>query len=184
MARDAAAYGTMLQQLAPPGKAWPRDPDSQLGALCLGFGDEFARLDARALDLIEEAYPNTTDEMLPDWERVAGLPDPAIPAPADVPTRRAALVARLTEADGQNAADYIRMIADAFGYAATITNHIPFCADVAHADDYLYDTLSIFWWEVNVTVPIGTTTPIVALEHAVRRRAQLHTYPTFNYIFV
>lgn len=183
MARDAAAYGNELQQLLPPGLAWPRDPASQLGLLCLAFGDEFARIDGRALDLIEEAYPDTTDEMLPDWERVAGLPDPAIPAPVTRADRLAALAARLTEDAGQSDDDYIALIAG-FGYAAAITHHTPFAAGVGYAGAPLYVTSSIFWWEVNITVPVGTATPLVLVEHAVRRRAQLHTYPTFNYIFV
>ena len=147
------------------------------------MGDEFARLDARALVLIQEAYPDTTNEMLTDWERVAGLPDPAIPAPVAYADRIAALLDRLTGIAGQSADDYTDL-AEAYGYAVTITNHQPFCADISHADDPLYDGVSVFWWVMNVTVPIGTVTPIVLLEHAIRRRIQSHTYVTFNYIFV
>ncbi len=147
-----------------------------------GLADEFARLDARGLRLIEEADPRTTVELLPDWERLCGLPDPAIPPPIGTAARRAAIASRLVSVAGQSTADYIDVVA-LFGYAATITVPTPFAADVSAADDALYDTASRFWWIVNVTVPTGTATPIVLLEHAIKRQAQIHTYVTFNYLF-
>lgn len=180
-AHSSEAYQDQLLRLLPPGFAWNRDPASNMGLLALGLADEFARLDCRGLDLIEEAYPNTTDELMPDWMRVAGLPDPNIPAPVTLADQQIALVDRLTSRGNQNASFYIALAA-LYGYPATITNHVPFCADVGCADGLLYDTLSIFWWVMNVTVPPGTTTPIVALENAARRNMQLHLYVTFNYI--
>src|SRR5579871_876647 len=120
---DAQAYADQLQQLAPPGRAFPRDRDSSFGRFCLGWGDEFGRADARGADLIEEAFPDTTDELLPDWERVAGLPDPAIPAPVTLGDRRAALIHRLTANGDPSPQSFIDLVA-ALGFAATITTHI------------------------------------------------------------
>ncbi|MGI8839774.1 MAG: YmfQ family protein [Caulobacteraceae bacterium] len=183
MARTAAQYQDALLRMLPPGKAWPRDPASTMGLLALGLADEFARLDQRGLDLIEEADPRTTLELLGDWETTAGLPDPAVAPPVALDHRRAVLHDRLVNLAGQSAADYVAL-ALRFGYPATVTVHTPFAADVSHADDPLYDDLSRFWWELNVTVPIGTVTPLVLLEHAVRRVNQLHTFVTFNYFSV
>ena len=177
---DGPSYAAMLRQLLPPGAAWSRDPASKMGALMLALAQEPARLDARALDLIEEADPRTTNEILSDWERVAGLPDPNIPAPTTLAARQTALLDRLVSRGGLAQADFINLIGR-FGYAATITTHTPFAAGVGYAGGLLYDTPSIFWWAVNVTVPVGTVTPIGALENAVRRQAPDHTYPTFNY---
>jgi len=183
MARSAASYAIELTQLLPPGIAWPRDPNSELGQLLLAWAQEFARLDQRCDDLMNEIDPRTTEEMLPDWERFTGLPDPAIPAPTTIEGRQIALCARLLSRGDPRPATFIAM-AETFGYAATITLHVPFAADVSSAEDLLYDDLSRFWWEMNVTAPIGTATPIVALEHEVRRAIPAHTYVTFNYTLV
>jgi uncharacterized protein YmfQ (DUF2313 family) len=178
---DSEAYQDQLLRLLPPGLAWNRDPASNTGLLALGLADEFARIDGRFADLEAEAIPATADETIPDWFAAFGLPDPAIPAPEGLPAQQTAIVDRLTSRGLQTGAFYIALAA-VYGYRATITNHVPFAADVGSADSPLYDQLSIFWWEMNVTVPEGTATPIVALEHAVRRVMQLHLYVTFNYV--
>jgi uncharacterized protein YmfQ (DUF2313 family) len=180
--RDAA-YADQLARLLPPGKAWSRDPASELGQLLLALAAEFARLDGRTLDLIEEIDPRTTVEMLPDWERVAGLPDPAIPVPTTLADRRSALAARLLSRGDPRPSAMIA-IAAAYGFVATITTHIPFAAGVGYAGAPLYAASSRFWWEMTITAPIGTTTPMVALEHFVRRATPDHSFVTFNYNLV
>lgn len=182
MAHSDQDYGRQIQQLLPPGPAFTRDPSTETGKLATALGAELSRMDTSAEGLVVEGFPGTTNELLADWERTAGLPDPAIPTPTTIAARLAALQARLISIGGQYPAYFIS-IAAAFGYAATITTHTPFAADVSHADDLLYDELSRFWWEMNVSVPIGTPTPVIALEHAVRRQIQDHTYVTFNYSF-
>lgn len=75
MGMKSDQYARQLDALLPRGRAWSRDPDLLMRSLTLGLADEFARVDARADKLISEILPNTTLEMLQDWERVAGLPD-------------------------------------------------------------------------------------------------------------
>ena len=181
MSRDAAAYATQLGQLLPPGRALPRDPSSQMGALLLAFGDEFARLDARCDDLIEEIDPRTTEELLPDWEQMVGLPDPAIPAPVTIDDRRSALIAKLLSRGDPRPAAFIA-IAAAYGVGASIRTHVPFAGDVGAGDDPVYEAVDRFWWEMILTVPEGTAEPMVALEHFIRRAAPDHTYVTFVYV--
>jgi uncharacterized protein YmfQ (DUF2313 family) len=180
MARTQSDYGLELRQLLPSGKVWPRDATTKLGAVTDGLGAEFSRLEQRGLDLIEEAYPDTTNEMLPDWERVAGLPDPAIPAPTAYDDRIAALLDRLVSRGDISPAGFVA-IAARFGFTATVAYNAPFYADISHADEPLNPADVVFWWEMNVTVPEDTPTPLVALEHAVRTRMPAHTYVTFNY---
>ncbi len=177
----SAQYQEQMLGLQPPGLAWPRDPASNMGLLALGLSDEFARLDGRCLDLIEEADPRTTSELLVAWETTAGLPDPAIPAPTTIPGRLAALAARLTAQGITRAADFIA-VAETLGYTATISYNTPLCADTGHADDPVNDGPSVFWWIMTVHVPAGTVTPLVVLEYEVRRSAPDHTYPTFVYV--
>jgi uncharacterized protein YmfQ (DUF2313 family) len=41
-----------------------------------GFTPAFERLTARANNLLIDAFPGSTYELLPEWEATLGLPDP------------------------------------------------------------------------------------------------------------
>ncbi|WP_157081126.1 putative phage tail protein, partial [Novosphingobium naphthalenivorans] len=104
--RDNAAYARQMKQLLPKGAAWDFAPDGTFARLLLALAAEFARIDSRALDLIGEADPRTTLELLPDWERVAGLPDSCTGAPDEVAERQAALHQKIAGVGGQNKAAF------------------------------------------------------------------------------
>lgn len=136
---DQSAYTRQLQALLPPGAAWPREPEAALTQLLGGLAEEFARVDARAADLVDEADPRTTDELLADWERVAGLPDPCAGPAVTVGLRRSALLARLT-ARGGASRTYFQDLIGALGYPGAIVEDFqPTIADLACADDPLMD---------------------------------------------
>jgi len=103
----ATDYLAQLQALLPPGPAWPKGADASLTKMLTGLAQELARVDDRALQLVEEVDPRTTAELFIDWERVAGLPDACVTAFAGDQTtaqRRASLVGRLATLGGQSAA--------------------------------------------------------------------------------
>lgn len=78
--RDGSHYFSALLDLLPQGLAWTREPDSTLGKTCRGLAEYWGFVDSRAADLLEiESDPRTTIELLPDWERAWGLPDPCFP---------------------------------------------------------------------------------------------------------
>ena len=68
-------YLRHLQALMPQGRAWPTEDGAALTRLLAGFSGGLSRNHNRAVDLIDEADPCTTVELLTDWERVCGLPD-------------------------------------------------------------------------------------------------------------
>lgn len=118
---DARQYRQRLQDLLPQGIAWPREDSAPLTQLLDGMADEMARLDVRAEQLLREANPRTTLELLPDWERVAGLPDTCTPAsPRTLEQRRAALVQKLSSLGGQSRAYFLALCA-VLGFNVTIT---------------------------------------------------------------
>src|SRR3546814_16731414 len=99
---DRAAYLAQLQTLLPPGDAWPRDPDAVLTRMLDAFAAALAQVDGRAGDLITEADPRSTDELLEDWERVTGLPDPCAGDEQTAEGRRGRVVKKLPNRGGQS----------------------------------------------------------------------------------
>ncbi|CAG0967080.1 hypothetical protein MTYP_01052 [Methylophilaceae bacterium] len=120
MALSTNDYLQQLRGLLPPGPAWPRDADSLLTKLLTAIAEEFARVDNRIDDLIDEADPRTTLEMLADWERLCGLPDTCTGPLVGLQARRDAVVARLTMLGGQSAAFY-KALAASIGYDIEVT---------------------------------------------------------------
>ena len=114
-------YAEALGNLLPTGAAWDRDPNGALGLLISALGQVWGDVDGRALDLLQiETDPRFTLELLGDWERAFGLPDPCIPVVQTLPERRAALVQKMTLQGGQSRAFFI-VIAASLGYAITMT---------------------------------------------------------------
>lgn len=114
------------------------------------------RVDARAADLLNEADPRTTLELLEDWERVAGLPDTCISSPDNIPERQVALTSRLNDRGGQSRAYFIELAAS-LGYVVTIDEFTPFrcgdtCGKPCYGEDWVYT------WRMNV-LPIEYDLP-------------------------
>lgn len=120
MGLSAAEYLSQLQALLPAGAAWSREPDAVLTQVLAALAEELARVDARADDLLDEADPRTTYELLGDWEGVAGLPDICTGIQTTLAARRAALVGKVTFTGGASRQFFID-IAEGLGYTVTIT---------------------------------------------------------------
>ena len=188
-------YTRQLQALLPSGIAWPRDADATLTKLLTGLAGELARVDGRALQLLEEADPRTTAELFADWERVAGLPDAcAVAFGGDQTTaqRRSALVGKLTTLGGQSAAYYVGLAA-VLGYAITVEDFTEHTVedDVEHP---FYGAAWAFAWQVNtalntvteITVEDSVEDPIASwgsalLECVINRLKPAHTTVLFSY---
>jgi len=105
------AYLAQLQALLPTGPAWTREPDSVLTRLLLAEAAEFARIDERIDQFADETDPRTAYELLADWERVLGLPDPCTAAATTIAARQAACWRKLAYQAGQTPAFYIALAA-------------------------------------------------------------------------
>lgn len=115
MAMSAAAWREALAQLLPRGRAWTLDPDSNLQRLLAGWAEGFARLEARAEQLLLEMDPRTVYELLAEYESVLGFPDRCTGELLSLDARRAAVVGRLIAKGSQRAEQYVQ-IAEALGY--------------------------------------------------------------------
>lgn len=120
------------RKLPPRGLAWPRDLGSVFQRYWQVIADMLAAVHARVSVLTErEAFPPTSVELLPTWERVLGLPDPCLGANPSTPARQAAVQARLAATGGQSV-PYFEQLAANLGGSITITEYAPFRWGVDH----------------------------------------------------
>lgn len=192
MALTKDDYLRQLQALLPPGPAWPRDLQSLLSEILDAFAEEYSLVDQRIEDLLDEADPRTTLELLSDWERVAGLPDTCTGPLSSVAARRDALVARLTQLGGQSRQYFIDLAA-ALGYTITITEFRPYTVG-SQVNDPLCSEEWRFVWQVNAAqdtvrkfrVTSGVDEALASwgntlLECAISRLKPAHTIVQFAY---
>jgi uncharacterized protein YmfQ (DUF2313 family) len=133
--RSGSDYAAAFLTLLPQGQAWPRHPESTLVQACTGLSDYWGFVDGRAGDLLErESDPRQTIELLPDWERNWGLPDPCYTGPLSIHDRQVALILRMTMLGGQSRQFFID-VAAFLGYTITITEYAPFMAGVSNCGD-------------------------------------------------
>ena len=122
--RSVADYRAALLALLPRGVIWRRDAGSDQGRVAEGLAAGAARLHARAVALLTDAFPATAYEQLPDWEETLGLPDPCAGVAPGLQQRRAQVAARLTAQGGQSVAYFIGQAAR-LGYAVQIREYAP-----------------------------------------------------------
>jgi uncharacterized protein YmfQ (DUF2313 family) len=136
--RSADDYAEAFSGLHPVGAAWPRavapapnddaprGDDEALSDLTRGLARVWGdKVDARAADLLFiETDPRLTYELLPDWERAFGLPDPCNAEALTLDLRRNALIQRLTLIGRQDPAFYLGL-AEQLGYQVTIYEYRP-----------------------------------------------------------
>jgi len=154
-----------MADLLPVGMIWPRDPESVQQRVIAGLAAEFSRVLRRDCELLDESYPCGATETLPDWERVAGLPDPCTGPLPTLQQRQAALCGRLAGTGGASP-EYFIELARSLGFDITITTFDPFRTGLSHAGDPLYGEEWVYAWRVNIAA--GST---VTLFRAGRSRA-------------
>ena len=141
--RSGADYAVALANLLPYGPAWPRHPWSILMQVIEGLAGYWGTVDSRAADLLErESDPRYTLELLPDFERNWGLPDPCWKAPQSIDQRHQQLLFKMTLLGGQSREFFID-IAAWLGYTITITEYAPFMAGVSQ----MGDTRQMDYWD-------------------------------------
>lgn len=141
-------YRTQMQALLPKGAAWPRAATALWTKLLDALAEEYSRVDGRARQLLDEADPRTTVELLAAWERVAGLPDVCSGLLAETQQgRRSELVSKLVGQGGQSRSYFIE-VAAALGFALEIEEFRPFRAGQAVAGQAVTNGDWRFAWRV------------------------------------
>jgi len=191
-------YFEQLVLLQPPGLALPQDANSDWGRLLQGLALEPERIEGRAADLVRESDPRATVELLEDWERAYGLPDPCMPAGATLQERRAALLKRITDIGRQDLVWYAE-IAAMLGYDVDIEEYHPFVCGQSECggQDVCGPEETRYWWNMTIYGPrlvlfrcgesmpcerLGDWQAAEDLECMIRRNQQAHTLVTFTYL--
>jgi hypothetical protein len=110
IALNSEAYARMLRALLPPGRVWSVELDAVTQSLLLASADELARVEVRAVDLVNEANPSTAAELLVDYER-----DLNLESTGELEERSARVIARLVRRQRFRPADLQAALAPLLG---------------------------------------------------------------------
>jgi uncharacterized protein YmfQ (DUF2313 family) len=196
MAVTLKSWVSSLQALLPPGRAFSREPDSVLSKLLGAIAAMYLAADLQFEQLLQQADPRQATSMLPDWERLLGLPDACLPLDnLSTAERQRIAYQRLTEQGGQSRAYFIEL-ADLYGEpGTTITEFSQFTCESACVDA-LYSQADQFVWRLNIPRAAENVQPFDAnractsslldydasiAECPIRERKPAHTTVLFAY---
>ena len=162
--------------LLPPGRAWNRNPESNMGKLHGSLQWEMARVHLRLEDWKRETLPSTANEMLDEWEEFVGLPDECFPIAETIADRQAQVVAKFLQSGDQSVATYISLAA-ALGYAIAISKYTLFQPNFSKTGDKVYSERIKF--ARIVTTQSGAQDSLLACA----LRAHAHLYGRLDFVF-
>lgn len=191
---SAADFLRAFQALMPRGRVWPREPDAVMTQVMSGLVQSYARVTARSNELLVDAFPATSIELLPEWEATLGLPDPCAGESPTLQARQRQVVARLTNSGGQSS-QYFIGYAKNLGYTVTVTEFTPFRAGQQRAGSPCGNQDWAFTWQINSALNTvtsfragqsGAGEPLAAWGNAVLQCElseikPAHTYLNFAY---
>ena len=181
-----ADYRRQILALLPVGSLWESlKNDTVFSNLIDAIAAEFRRIDGSARSLLGEIDPRTSNDLFPEWEVFAGLPDPCVGELKTMPERRAAVVSKLTGHGGQSPQYYIDLAA-ALGFTITISEY----------DGINQALVNQYYWQVNsaltgpvvsfdmnsaVNEPLRSWSSNSLLECMINRLKPAHTTVLFSY---
>jgi uncharacterized protein YmfQ (DUF2313 family) len=144
---SATDYLRAFQRLLPRGRLWQRGWGAVQAEHLLTLMPSWARLSARANDLIVDAFPCTTTDLLPEWEASLGLPDPCTGPLGSIQERVAAVCAKFTARGGQSIA-YFLAVCETLGYGGVTIDEFPATSPT--------DPGQVYEWRVNIHASTST----------------------------
>ncbi|NOG69823.1 YmfQ family protein [Roseicella sp. DB1501] len=137
--------------LLPRGRVWPRGTSSVISQVAGALTAGVVRLTDRAGNLLNETRPDTTLELLPEWEKSLGLPDPCWGTSPTLDARRSQVLARFCDGGGQSVPRIIAYAAS-LGYTVTVTEYTASIAGIARAGDNLMSAAAAHTFTVNAAL--------------------------------
>lgn len=188
-----ADFASAFEALLPTGPIWPREQGTTQAQTVAALVKGYTRNAARGVNLLQDAFPVAPVELLPEWQKTLGLPDPcAGPAPT-LQVAQQQVNARFIASGGQSVAYFIG-VAAALGYVITITQFSPYTVGLPVGQP-IYGEDWAFAWQVNAPTfsihyfEVGHDTagePLASWDNTVlqcelQRLAPAHTTILFSY---
>ncbi len=151
---DVESSARVLGHLLPSGRLLRPVPGSNLERLLEALAAAFADVELRVLDLVDEADPRSTFELVGEWERALGLPGECLPAPLlNLSLRRVAILARLRRSVEQSSSDFVAL-ALSLGFEVELFEPRPFRCGISACGDGLWGEESV--WTFYVHAPAAS----------------------------
>lgn len=144
---SAADFQAAMLALMPRGRAWPKDLSSLQATLLAALSKSYERSSNSAGQLLVDAFPSSTIQLLPEWESSMGLPDPCDGSDPTLQARRDHVVARLSGPNGQSV-PFITSFAAALGFQVTVTEFTSFQFGQAFGSQLNGDAWA-YNWQIN-----------------------------------
>lgn len=170
------AHKELLALLLPPVSYDPTAP--VINAELTAEGKVLDDAQANGLATLDGITPTGDLSLLPDWERVYGLPDPALGPNQSLEQRIALLDERINET-GRLDRDEFLFVALTLGFSVSLTEFHPYQVNTPIGQP-LYSDDWMFVWRLNVPV-VTPGLNNALLESVLRRISPAHTILQFNY---
>jgi uncharacterized protein YmfQ (DUF2313 family) len=122
----------------------------QLTAELSAEGKQLDAYQADVAGLLLELDPRTTVQLLPDWERVYGLPDEGLFSANTIEQRQARLTTKVMQTGGLSK-QYFQALLEQAGYTVLIDEPRGFFAGINAPGDRIYDPAKVIWyWRVRL----------------------------------
>lgn len=168
-------YERQILTLLPRGAAWAGE---NLRKIVSALAGECYRVATGGEHLATEANPATCDDLLPDFERLVGLPYPGFELAGTDAERRSDVLAILLAQGGQSKNYFLELIAGRGHVDAYIVDGFASFVAGSTAGGRLYGEEWPFFWEVHFA-PSSSSDPL--LEFLITRFAPAHTLVRFVY---
>jgi len=122
-----ADYQAAMQRLLPRGPIWRNDSGAVLTQVLGALAPTYTRSTQAAAQVLVDASPATTQNLLVEWEESLGLPDPCTAAGASIAQRQAAVRAKFGARGSMSTAYFVTLAAN-LGFNITITEFSAFVA--------------------------------------------------------
>lgn len=185
-------YSAALKNLLPRGRVWNRESGTTQSLVMDALAASLERVDASAVQLVENLFPATSTQFLTEWDETVGIPDLCFGIPQTNAENRRQIVSKLVGSGGQSK-DYFIALANALGYTITIDEFSEYTVD-STVSAPICNASWAFTWRVNffgatihyftvsnqVSDPLSTGANL-ALECILLRYKPAHTTIIFNY---
>jgi uncharacterized protein YmfQ (DUF2313 family) len=145
---QASDFLSVIHALMPRGLAWPKNATAVMAQVMSGLSPTWQRHTEQNNNLLIDAFPSTSVQLLSNWEAALGLPDPCAGASPTLQGRQAQVVARFAGSGGQSI-PYFTQYAATLGYTITITEFTPFRMGQQRMGCPLGTQDWAFTWQIN-----------------------------------